>query len=198
MRPVLILVLTVLLPAIAVAELLPEKRPHAYRLTSESFYEEGCYDPCMCPILHGDDLNGRFVLVPRGVEDGFLVHSVSNISLKVSGRNRATATGSGTYRISLDRPQLQRMELDLTLDGGEPQRFDSGLVAVEHPFPGIDITVSMNGMYCWDTVFSIRSTPGRSMETRVRDQIPRVSGTPAPDIQPTTWGRIKSLYPGDY
>ena len=198
MRPVLILVLTVLLPAIAAAELLHEIGPHAYRLTSESFYEEGCYDPCMCPILHGDDLNGRFLLIPRGVEDGFLVHSVSSVSLKLFGRLGRTATGSGAYRISLDRPQLQRMELDLRLDGGEPQRFDSGLIPVERPFPGIDITVSMNGMYCYDTVFSIRSLPGRSSIARARDEVPRVSGTPTPEIQPTTWGRIKSLYPGDY
>lgn len=195
MRPILILVLVVILPAIATGEPLQEKWPHSYELTSDSFYEEGCYDPCLCPIFLGDDLDGRFVLVPRGVEDGFLVHSISSVSLKVFGQHGLTATGAGTYRISTGRPRLQRMELDLSLDGGEPERFDSGLVPAGYPFPEINITVSMNGMYCWDTVFSIRSAPRRFPGGAARDRVLGVFRSPDQDTQPTTWGRIKSLYP---
>ena len=68
-------------------------------------------------------------------------------------------TGSGTYRVGGEVAVLQQMTLKLKVGNEQPQAFDSGLVPAGSSFPEIDITVSVNGMVCFDTVTGIRSRP---------------------------------------
>ena len=35
-----------------------------YKLTEGSAHEEGCFEPCMCPIMFNDTLQGTFIFEP--------------------------------------------------------------------------------------------------------------------------------------
>jgi hypothetical protein len=68
-------------------------------------------------------------------------------------------TGSGTYKRGGQVAVQQQMTLDLVVDGTPQQTFDSGLVTGGETFPKINITISVNGMVCFDTVIGVVSSP---------------------------------------
>ena len=69
-------------------------------------------------------------------------------------------SGSGSYRIGGEFALTQQLELDLVIDGGEAQHFDSGLVVADGALrPSIDVAVSTNGMFCYDTVIVVDAAP---------------------------------------
>src|SRR5438046_90562 len=62
-----------------------------YRLNPASNYEQGCFGPCMCPILVGTDVRGTFVLTSTGFDGLFNTYAVTDVnwivaSLRVSAR----------------------------------------------------------------------------------------------------------------
>lgn len=128
-----------------------------YRLTPESSFEEGCFDPCMCVVHFYDRLAGTMRLVPAPPEPGFVVQEVRDVNWIVPGLDW-WVTGSGTYRLG-GQPLMQRLELDLVVDGRDVQHFDSGLALADPTQPGIAITISMNNMVCHDTVFHVVARP---------------------------------------
>lgn len=145
-----------------------------YRLETESHYIEGCYEPCMCPILMNQTLQGGFMLSPiRPGDDGSLF-AVEAVAWQLQrGDETVAVTGSGQYRID---GELQRMSLDLRLGDAAVQHFDSGLVPLEVDAPAISIAVALNGFFCYDQVFAIAALP-----------------VPV-ELVHRTWGSLKSVY----
>lgn len=131
-----------------------------YRLTTAATFQRGCWPPCDCPLLEPVPVRGTLNLVARtDAEEAWASYEVADVNWYfVLNGEEIRVTGSGKYKISYSRPQLQRLELDLTI-GTEPlAHFDSGIVPVL-PSPGsassLDVTISKNGFYCFDTVFRV-------------------------------------------
>ncbi|HYV20801.1 MAG TPA: hypothetical protein VFC25_17425 [Verrucomicrobiae bacterium] len=129
-----------------------------YLLAPASGYEDGCFDPCMCPVHITDGLAGTWRMTPAPPEPGFDVYRIDQVDWLVPGVD-LRVTGSGTYRLATDATKLQRLSLDLTIEGRPEQHFDSGLVVGGGAFPAIDLTVSMNNLVCHDTVFHVSAAP---------------------------------------
>jgi len=109
-------------------------------------------------------VRGTFKLTYQGADPNSVVHTydVSDVNWTVPTNDPSLRViGSGTYQIGSPDPigLLQhRLQLDLRV-GDEPvAHFDSGWVPVDQN-GGIHITVSMNGMFCFDTVFRIAALP---------------------------------------
>jgi hypothetical protein len=139
-------------------------RARRYVLTAGSQFQSGCFPPCLCPLTLEQPVRGRFFLVRTGSQDGelfetFAVRGVRWIVGDGSPDGKQTVRGSGTYRVGGEVALTQRLELDLSLDGAPPQHFDSGDVSADVPFPEIAATISMNGMVCFDNVFTIDAVP---------------------------------------
>ena len=104
---------TAALPAASSAEV--------YRLTEASSYQEGCFDPCLCPMMDQRPALGTFSLRFTGSDGGFDRYAVEDVHWKVPGRDpELRAAGSGTYTIgSPDATAVRkhRLELDLRLAG---------------------------------------------------------------------------------
>ena len=201
LRPVLIALLTSLAAAIPVQASLPlNNHPgQVYALADDSRYEEGCFAPCMCPVLLQEGLEGGFVLQPRGTEGGFEVFLVRNakwITPGSFGGGPLRVYGGGVYRI--DRAaRLQRLELDLMLEGRGQEHFDSGLVPVTASFPEVSVAVSIHGFFCWDVAFFLEAKPqSRGDAPGLPTEIPGAQVLGAPEAA-TSWGTVKALYGTD-
>jgi hypothetical protein len=134
--------------------------PIPYDLGPQTRYEEGCFGPCMCPILFQDQVKGGFTLSFSRFERPFILYDVKDIdwSLPQLGKR---FTGSGTYMIGWRGYAQQRLQVDLGENGGPPEHFDSGIVPVTAPFPLIDVNISIHGFYCHDKAFYIKAKPAR-------------------------------------
>lgn len=136
-----------------------------YGLGKGSRIEEGCFDPCLCPLLEARDLRGALLLEPADADpaDPFRDYRVTWLAwLYQSGDGWTRVTGSGSYRVGGEVAPVQQLSLDLRV-GDEPvQHYDSGLVAGGADgagFPPLAIAVSRHGRYCYDRVFTIVASP---------------------------------------
>ena len=66
---VLLAAVTVVAPR-AQADPLGANRRAIFRLDVESAYEQGCFPPCRCPIMHIDDLTTRNLIDLNGLRVG--------------------------------------------------------------------------------------------------------------------------------
>jgi hypothetical protein len=148
-----------LLLVLAASALAAESRAASYVLNSRSTFTRGCYDPCDCPIFSIEGVSGSFDLTPLDVTPLFRTFEVLDLDLTVPLPEPLHVTGSGTYRVGGEFAIVHQLELDLELDPGVVQHFDSGLVPGGGEFPRIQVAVSMNGMVCFDTVFDIDARP---------------------------------------
>src|SRR6266487_4969861 len=131
-----------------------------YRLNQDSAFQQGCFPPCLCPIMIAVPVEGTFVLTPTGFDGLFDIYAVTDVNWLVSiGGTNTTVTGSGTYKIGGEFALQQELSLDLQVGGGKAQHFNSGLVAGPAPFPEIKITISVNGQVCFDTVLDVSASP---------------------------------------
>jgi hypothetical protein len=164
-------------------------------LLNSSTYEDGCFAPCMCPVLIHDDLRGGFSLIPIGTENGYDVFAVKDLEWVVRLWDRSTLfiRGSGTYRSSTEL-KLQRMEVDLLVGDRPREHYDSGLVPIRVPVPDFSITISKHGQYCYDTVFTIDAAPS-SASSNLRPPGLQFEHGDVPRGATTTWGRLKKLWP---
>lgn len=154
--------LVTIVPSLAMADPLNAKEGTIYRLTGESSHQEGCFPPCMCPIMINQDLVGTFKLTYTGQVGGVQVYTVEEVNwvLEQDG-SLIRINGSGVYSIgSPDALTViqHRMKLDLSIEAEPPERFDSGWVFVED-MERINITISINDMYCWDQAIVIDALP---------------------------------------
>lgn len=131
-----------------------------YRLRDSSRFEQGCFPPCLCPILIASPVRGSFVLRHRDSNPLFEVFDVSRVRWRIPlGSPPRLVTGSGEYAIGGEFALEQRLGLDLAVGGDPAQHFDSGRVLGPAPFPRIDISVSLHGGFCYDEVFEIDAEP---------------------------------------
>lgn len=141
---------------------VPPQDVRPYRLVRGSTYQHGCWDPCDCPISPELGLRGTFDLVRLEANPFFSEFAVVNVRLRVPGpvsANPISIGGFGTYRIQAEFAVQNEMDLDLIVDDAERQHFDSGLVVGGFDFPRIDVVVSINGMFCLDTVLHLKAVP---------------------------------------
>lgn len=152
----------------AAAQTADASSPAVYRLDpAGSTYQTGCFEPCLCPVLAEIPVLGTFVLTPDGFDGDFARFKVADVNWIVEREDSdLRVIGSGLFWTGGDAGDEQRLQLDLKVGEAEPERFDSGFVkgAV---FPAIQVTISIHGMYCYDTVFTIAATPVPPEEIRV-------------------------------
>ena len=131
-----------------------------YRLDKGSTFQRGCFEPCLCPILAEVPVRGTFNLIPTGFDGLYQNYKITDINWTVSlGNPELRITGSGTYRVGGEFAILQELSLDLLVGGGPAQHFDSGLVLPGAQFPSLSATISVNKMYCFDTVIVVNASP---------------------------------------
>ena len=132
-----------------------------YRLTEKASYQEGCFPPCMCPIMMATGIRGTFVMGPATAGDTFFSHEVLYVNWIVTLDDAEfEITGSGTYQVSNGpQPWVHSLDLNLSVDGGETQHFFSGFVPLTSNDGSIDIPISIKGQYCYDTVIVVNASP---------------------------------------
>jgi hypothetical protein len=158
--PSIVILILLAATGAATAQTATDTLPILYRLDKGSNYEQGCFGPCACPVLVSTPAAGTFVLTPAGFDGLFNNFKVTDINWIVSINGADTfVTGSGTYKVGGEFAVQQELVLDLKVGDGAVQHFDSGLVGSTVPYPGIDVTVSVNGMTCFDTVFHVVTSP---------------------------------------
>jgi hypothetical protein len=131
-----------------------------YRLDAASNYQQGCFAPCLCPISLNEDLRGTFTLKFAYSDPANFDHyRVSAVNWLIDQADGLRVTGSGQYLRGGQFALQDRLTLDLSIDGGAVQHYDSGLQPASATFPRIQSVISMNGMYCYDQVFTIDASP---------------------------------------
>jgi len=153
---------------IAVGTLLPgvanAQASQPYALVNGSTFQRGCFAPCECAIGIEQPLTGTFALVPSSNNGTFAQYDMVDVHWEVSGTEYATPpdapiTGTGTYTVGGEFAVQQRLLAELQVANEPPAAFDSGLVAGGGGFPKqIDIEISRNGKYCFDTVMHVVAT----------------------------------------
>ena len=147
-------------PSIVSADPLGAGDGAIYRLDPDSAFQEGCFPPCMCPIMDLRGLRGTFKLTYLGHDAGIESYVVSDINWSVRRDGAEMRVfGSGIYRLGSPDPinLLQhRLELDLQVGDQPVTHFDSRWAPVEDLLH-LGITVSINGLYCFDTAFVINA-----------------------------------------
>ena len=165
--PLLSLLLLCLWAGAAAAQTADQGGPVIYRLDKGSTYQYGCFAPCECPLLEEVSVRGTFVLTPAGSDPLFSHYKVTDVNWTVSlGDPQLRITGSGIYKIGGEVALQQQLELDLKVGNEETQHFDSGLVTGPAPFPVINVTISIHGQYCFDTVIRVNASPVPATEIR--------------------------------
>ena len=128
-------------------------------ITPPSALEVGCFGPCECPIQLFPTF-GSFQLVPIGVDPLYTNYAVKRyIASFNNGPGAVAITGSGHYRIGGEFALVHQLTLDLYVEGMPTQHFDSGLIPISTPFPQIDVSCSVHGFACMDSVLVVRARP---------------------------------------
>jgi hypothetical protein len=134
-----------------------------YALQKGSSFVQGCFAPCLCAIFESQALTGTFGLVEvtRNPAAPFREFAVVQAHWELQrGDAVLPITGSGHYRVGGEVALVQQLQLDLRVGDGPVQHFDSGLVPGGGEFPKrIDVRVSVNGGYCYDTQFTVVAEP---------------------------------------
>ena len=131
-----------------------------YGLAEASMFEAGCLPPCLCPVLQRAPIKGTFRLVEVPIDAPFQMYQVLDVDWYVNGNGGvARVRGSGTYRLNAPSQGYQQLVLDLSIDGGEARRYDSGLVMGGDAFPVIRLPVALHGFFCHDSVYGVDASP---------------------------------------
>lgn len=134
--------------------------PTIYRLDKGSAYQSGCFEPCLCPLLEQVAVRGTMTLTPAGSDWLYDYYQVTDVNWTASiGDPELRITGSGKYTIGGEFALVHRLELDLVVGNNLVEHFDSGQIPVASPFPAVNITVSIHGQFCFDTVIVVQASP---------------------------------------
>lgn len=154
-------------------------------------YQEGCFAPCLCPMLLQAPLSGTFQLDLVGPGNVFDFYAVSDVRWFASNATVARRiAGDGTYKVG-ELTTQQDLELDLSINQNAPEHFSSGTVDTTVRFPDIAVTISKHGAVCQDTVMGLRArpTPGLAVE---RDALVWDSGLEIPGYD-VVIGKLRAL-----
>ena len=155
---VVFVVSAALTPSFAWADPLGAGSGAVYVLSSKAEYQEGCFPPCLCPIMIEQPIGGTFKLVYAGFSGGIETYAVQDVNWTVPFIDPPLRIiGAGKY--SIGSPSIipvlqQRMELDLQVGAHAVEHFDSGWVPIGD-MTRINVTISMHGMFCYDRVIAI-------------------------------------------
>ena len=140
--------------------------PTTYVLGDDSTFQRGCFDPCDCVIYDPAPLHGTFNLrFVSSDPDWFDTYEVSDLKWSTTHQGQdVTITGSGIYRIGGNFALQHRLALDLVVGGDAVEHYDSGLVVGGSEFPAIEIKISINGEYCYDTVMDLHAKPSTTVK----------------------------------
>jgi hypothetical protein len=155
---VILAALLVVPSTLAQAQVIGAVSDSLYQLTPDASFEEGCFPPCLCVTHHYDGLIGTFRMTPAAPDPLFEVFDITEVNWLVP-RLGYRVTGKGTYRIGGEFGRMHQLQLDLEVGDRDVVHYDSGLLFGGAEFPGIAITIAMNGMICTDTVFHVRAKP---------------------------------------
>jgi hypothetical protein len=131
-----------------------------YSIFGSSFLE-GCFGPCLCAV-RSQPATGKFSLLKIREVAGNTDFAVVAINWLVGSSNTTSAadafavSGAGLYLTS-SNPKEERMILNLSLGGREPQWFDSGPVPGGGSLRRIDLLIAANGVACFDQVFDLHA-----------------------------------------
>jgi len=83
-----------------------------YRLTPASTYQDGCFDPCACPVQLRGGLIGAFKMTPAPPDPLYRIFQISDLNLFVPEYG-TWVTGTGTYKVGGEFALTQELSLDL-------------------------------------------------------------------------------------
>ena len=110
----------------------------------------------MCPDTIAQPVQGTFFLTPTGFDGLFHTYAVTGVHWAFTNSGTATIVrGRGTYRVGGNGVPQQELSLYLQMEGVAVEHFDSGLVTNSTSFPDIQVSISTNRQYCFDTVFKV-------------------------------------------
>jgi len=167
--PVLVLAASLVAPSAAhgawecgACPATPDPSAIRYQLSKSSTFEVGCQAPCACPVLTRSGLDGWFLLVPYRSDPLFSEYLLCGIDWNIPATASGPAlhiTGEGWYRVGGEVAIQHELRLCVSVNGGETQPFESGLVSGGGSFPAIDIAVATSGFFCWDSVITVNARP---------------------------------------
>jgi hypothetical protein len=163
----------------------------SYALLADSTYQQGCFEPCDCPLLQEQPLEGTFDLVFYPFAGPLWRVAVERVSWRVPVPGHHI-TGSGNY---VRAGETQSLGLSLSIDDGPATEFSSGWVEGGDRYPEIDLTVSMNGMYCYDVVLHLHAQPvdGASLTLAVEPEQLMWNAMPGDPTYDIVGGDLASL-----
>lgn len=127
-----------------------------YKLTGESTFEQGCFPPCLCPFLQTLELRGTFRLQFGAIGDAFNFYHVRDVNFVAEqGDDDIHIVGAGSYQVDNHGADLHAMQLDLMVGDEPAQHFFSDLQPDPDGLSTIEITLSINGIFCQDTVLTL-------------------------------------------
>ena len=145
------------------ADPVPPDELVRYRLRDETTFQEGCWDPCDCPLGPLQSVVGGFTLVQLSDNPLFAEYAVVNFHLWARPEHKVVEgraiSGFGMYTTGGEVAPMHRLGLDLVVAGDPRTHFDSDMVIGGGEFPTIEILVSINGMFCWDRVLDLVADP---------------------------------------
>ena len=128
-----------------------------YALTENASYVEGCFPPCACPLTEATRFRGTFSLGPDTIDRAIISQDVTKLYwIATIDAAEVEVTGTGVYRRSIGpSPTAHALDLDLTVDGREPQHFSSGWLPLASDDGSINIPVSIHGQTCHDALIVV-------------------------------------------
>ncbi|HKQ57786.1 MAG TPA: FlgD immunoglobulin-like domain containing protein [Candidatus Eisenbacteria bacterium] len=161
--------------------------PVLYKLEETSSFQYGCFGPCACPLLIRNGLIGTFVLITLPPGPLYSEYRLCGIDWRVpAGPNgpEVRITGNGWYRVGGEVAVEHALTLCVSVDGGETQVFESGLVQGGGGFPRIDIEAATSGFFCWDTVTAVKAAPASAGAPWPTDDAAGLRARPNPSRGP--------------
>ena len=139
---------------------------HPYRLLRDSTFQRGCFGACDCPLTEPQRILGTLALVDLRQDPLFTEFAVVNVRWRVASALDPTKTtipirGFGMYKYGGEFALVERLGLDLAVDGEPQTHYDSGLVPVGASFPRIDTSISIADLICYDTLIHVDAWPRR-------------------------------------
>jgi hypothetical protein len=151
-----------------------------YSLDASSRLERGSVGPCEGAAFFSK-LTGSFDLRALPPDPLYTRYAIEHVEFLASEVGHALRIiGSGTYRVGGAIEPTERMTLNLSVEGGPVQRFDSGDVHSGGDFPRITIPVRLHeASACTDTILTIVASPGGMVGIEPRDGVAcRAAPTP--------------------
>src|SRR5207247_8765990 len=74
--------------------------PTVYRLEPGTTFQQGCFPPCLCPLLQEVSVRGTFNLTPAGFDGLFDTYAITDVGWLVSlGSGYLRISGAAPYRV---------------------------------------------------------------------------------------------------